>query len=58
MQQLSFFDPPPQPDTVLVWDALDAEQRARLLRRLARLIAQTLTPPGDPRNERTEQDHP
>lgn len=57
MQQLSFFDPPPQPHRVLVWDALDEEQRSRLVRRLARLIAQTLTPRGDRPDERTEQDH-
>jgi hypothetical protein len=57
MQQLSFLEPPPQQDTVPVWDALDEEQRVRLVLRLARLIAQTIATPGDRDHERTEQDH-
>ena len=45
MQQLSFLEPPPsREDTVPVWDALDEEQRARLVLRLARLIANTVEP--------------
>ena len=45
MQQLSFLEPPPsREDAVPVWDALDEEQRARLVLRLARLIANTIEP--------------
>lgn len=46
MQQLSFLEPPPsrEEDAVPVWDALDGEQRARLVLRLARLIANTVEP--------------
>jgi hypothetical protein len=57
MQQLSFLAPPPQPERVPVWDALDEEQRIRLVLRLARLIAQAIAPPGDRDDERAEQDH-
>jgi len=57
MQQLSFLDPPPQRDAVPVWDALDEEQRVRLVLRLARLIAQAIATPGDRDDERAEQDH-
>lgn len=57
MQQLSFLDPQPQRDVVPVWDALDEEQRARLVLRLARLIAQAIATPGDRDDERAEQDH-
>jgi hypothetical protein len=56
MQQLSFLDPPPQQNTVPVWDALDEEQRLRLVLRLARLIAHAVATPGDRDDERTEQD--
>lgn len=52
MQQLSFLDPPPQ-RAVPVWGALDKEQRAHLVLRLARAIATA----GDHNDERTEQDH-
>lgn len=42
MQQLSFLDPP-SPDTgVPVWSALDEEQRASIVAKLARLIAKTI----------------
>jgi hypothetical protein len=56
VQQLSFLEPPPQEEaTVPVWDALDEEQRARLVLRLARLIANTTDPTArgadDERNE-------
>lgn len=57
MQQLSFLEATPQQNTVPVWDALDDEQRARLVLRLARLIAQVIASPGDRDDERTEQDH-
>lgn len=57
MQQLSFLDPPPRQGSVPVWEALDEEQRARLVLRLARLIAQAIATPGDHDDERTEQDH-
>jgi len=59
MQQLSFLDPPPPPDQgVPVWDALDEEQRARLVAKLARLMAKTIDHAiGEPDDERAEQDH-
>jgi hypothetical protein len=45
VQQLSFLEPPPsREDAVPVWDALGEEQRARLVLRLARLIANTIEP--------------
>jgi hypothetical protein len=45
VQQLSFLEPPPsREEAVPVWDALDEEQRARLVLRLARLIANTVEP--------------
>lgn len=55
MQQLSFLEPPPQQDVVPVWHSLDEEQRARLVARLARLIANAIAPtPGEHADERTE----
>jgi hypothetical protein len=57
MQQLSFLDPPPQPGAVPVWEALDNEQRTRLVLRLAQLIARAIATPGDRNDERAEQDH-
>jgi hypothetical protein len=57
MQQLSFLEPPLQQNTVPVWDALDEEQRVRLVLRLARLIAQAIATAGDRDDERTEQNH-
>ena len=57
MQQLSFLDPPHQQGAVPVWEALDEEQRVRLVLRLARLIAQAIATPGDHDDERAEQDH-
>ena len=56
MQQLSFLDPPPQRGGVPVWEALDKEQRAHLVLRLARLIARAIAT-GDHNDERAEQDH-
>ena len=55
MQQLSFL--PPQHGAVPVWEALDDEQRTRLVLRLARLIAQAIATPGDRDDERAEQDN-
>jgi hypothetical protein len=58
MQQLSFLDPPPQREAVPAWEALDKEQRAHLVLRLARLIARAIiTAAGDHNDERAEQDH-
>ena len=57
MQQLSFLDLPPQQAAVPVWDALDKEQRTRLVLRLARLIAQAIATSGDRKDERAEQDN-
>lgn len=57
MQQLSFLDPPPQEGPVPVWEALDNEQRTRLVLRLARLIARAIGISGDHNDERAEQDH-
>ena len=57
MQQLSFLDPPPQRGAVPVWEALDKEQRAHLVLRLARLIVRAIGIPGDHDDERAEQDH-
>lgn len=57
MQQLSFLELAPQQKTVPVWNALDKEQRVRLVLRLARLIAQTIASPGERNDERTEQNH-
>jgi len=45
VQQLSFLEPPPsRKDAVPVWDAIDEEQHARIVLRLARLIANTVEP--------------
>jgi len=58
MQQLSFLEPPPQENVAPVWHNLDEEQRARLLARLARLIANVIVhTPGEHDDERTEQNH-
>jgi len=57
MQQLSFLDPPPQREAAPAWEALDKEQRAHLVLRLARLIARAIAAAGDHNDERTEQDH-
>ena len=57
MQQLSFLDPPDRDGSAPVWEALDRDQRARVVLRLARLIARTIAIPGDHNNERAEQDH-
>jgi hypothetical protein len=55
MQQLSFL--PPQRGAIPVWEALDNEQRTRLVLRLARLIARAIATPGDHDDERAEQDN-
>lgn len=52
MQQLSFLDPPTQRGAVPAWEALDKEQRAHLVLRLARLIAQAIATAGDHNDER------
>ena len=57
MQQLSFLDLSPRDGVAPVWDALDNEQRAHLVLRLARLIARAIAPPGDYSDERAEQDN-
>lgn len=58
MQQLSFLEAPPPQDAPPVWNRLDEEQRASLVKRLARLIAKTIAPTsGEHDDERTEQDH-
>ncbi|WP_276968517.1 hypothetical protein [Metallibacterium scheffleri] len=58
MHQLSFLEPPPQQGGAPVWHSLDEEQRARLVARLARLIANAIAAtPGEHDDERTEQDH-
>jgi hypothetical protein len=57
MQQLSFLDPPPQQGAVPVWEAIDEEQRIRIVLRIARLIAQAIAISGDHNDERAEQDH-
>jgi hypothetical protein len=56
VQQLSFLEPPLQDEAVRVWDTLDEEQRARLVLRLARLIANATdpTPGGGHDDERDE----
>jgi hypothetical protein len=54
VQQLSFLEPAPQEEAVAVWDTLDEEQRARLVLRLARLIANTTDP--TPRGADDERD--
>ena len=41
MKQLSFFNPPRSKGRTAIWSALDEEQRAEVIARLARLIAQT-----------------
>ena len=57
MQQLSFLDLPRQHGAVPVWEALDNEQRTRLVLRLARLIARAIVIPGDRDDARAEQDN-
>jgi hypothetical protein len=58
MQQLSFLEIPPPGDAAPVWTMLDEEQRATLVTKLARLMANTIAhPPGTHSHERTEQDH-
>ena len=56
MQQLSFLDPAPREGAAPVWEALDSEQRAHLVLRLARLIVRAIAISGDHNNERAEQD--
>jgi hypothetical protein len=43
VKQLSFFDPPRSKGKPAIWSALDNEQRAAVVARLARLIIQTAT---------------
>jgi predicted Fe-S protein YdhL (DUF1289 family) len=43
VKQLSFFDPPRSRGKTAIWNALDDEQRAAVVVRLARLIIQTAT---------------
>jgi hypothetical protein len=43
VKQLSFFDPPRSRGKTAIWSALDDEQRAAVVARLARLIMQTAT---------------
>lgn len=43
VKQLSFFDPPRSKGKTAIWSALDDEQRAAVVARLARLIIQTAT---------------
>jgi hypothetical protein len=57
MQQLSFLDPPDRDGAAPVWAALDSEQRAHLVLRLARLITRAINNSGDRNDERAEQDH-
>jgi len=57
MQQLSFLDPPDRDGSVPVWEALDRDQRARVVLRLAQQIARTIGIPGDHNDERAKQDH-
>lgn len=49
MQQLSFLEPPVPTGAAPVWEALDDEQRAKVITMLAQLIAKTIAEP--------EQDH-
>lgn len=49
MQQLSFLEPPIPIGAAPVWNALDDEQRAKVIATLARVIAKTIAEP--------EQDH-
>ena len=56
MQQLSFLGPPDRDGAAPVWEALDREQRASVVLRLARLITRTIAIPGDHNDERAEQD--
>lgn len=42
MQQLSFLESPIPTGAAPVWDALDDEQRAKVIAMLARLIAKTI----------------
>ena len=58
MQQLSFLDPAPSDKGAPVWNTLDEEQRARVVAKLARLMAKTIAlATGEHDDERTEQDH-
>ncbi len=58
MQQMSFLEAPPPQNAPPVWNSLEEEHRAGLVKRLARLIARTLAPTsGEHAHERTEQDH-
>jgi hypothetical protein len=43
VKQLSFFDPPRSKARLAIWSALDDEQRAKVVARLARLIVQMAT---------------
>lgn len=42
MQQMSFLDPPPPDQGAPVWDTLEADERARVVAKLARLMAKTI----------------
>jgi delta 1-pyrroline-5-carboxylate dehydrogenase len=46
-QQLSLLEVPATPGATPVWDALDEQERAAVVRRLAQLIAKTLASPED-----------
>jgi hypothetical protein len=57
MQQLSFLDPPPD-KAAPVWNTLDEAQRATIVAKLARLMANTIAhATGEHDDERTDQDH-
>lgn len=45
MQQLSFLEAPVPDGAAPVWNALDDEQRAKVIAMLAQLIAKTLVEP-------------
>jgi hypothetical protein len=45
MQQLSFLEAPVPVGAAPVWNALDEEQRAKVIAMLARLIAKTIVEP-------------
>ena len=43
MKQLNFLDPPRAKGKMVIWSALDDEQKGEVVARLARLIAQAVS---------------
>ena len=56
-EQLSLLEWPLPPGAARAWGALDAEQRARLVSMLARLMARTVVDERDPAADEEKKSH-